>query len=77
MPRRRRRYSDAEKTVILTKADEQFQRGAELENIAQNLDVPFSVLREWFREQTISILFPRSTSTPADESQMPSVTLFR
>ncbi len=76
MPRRRRRYSDAEKTVILAKADEQFQRGDELENIAQALDVPFSVLREWFREQTISILFPKSAMIQ-DESQMPSVTLFR
>ncbi len=76
MPRRRRRYSDAEKTVILAKADEQFQRGDELENIAQSLDVPFSVLREWFREQTINILFPKS-GEPQDESQMPSVTLFR
>ncbi|GEP41208.1 hypothetical protein BGE01nite_04990 [Brevifollis gellanilyticus] len=76
MPRRRRRYSDSEKTVILAKADEQFQRGDELENIAQNLDVPFSVLREWFREQTINILFPKA-GIPSDESQMPSVTLFR
>lgn len=76
MPRRRRRYSDAEKTIILAKADEHFQRGDELEDIAQSLDVPFSVLREWFREQTISILFPKG-GIPSEESQMPSVTLFR
>lgn len=76
MPRRRRRYSPAEKTAILARADEQFQQGAELEHIAQDLGVPFLLLREWFREQTISILFPRPGGSNDDPS-MPPVTLFR
>lgn len=75
MPRRRVRYSAVEKESLLARADEMYRQGAEIEEIAATLKVSGQLLREWFREQTISILFPNPKET-ASAAVMPHVTLF-
>lgn len=52
-----------------------YRQGAEIEEIAATLKVSGQLLREWFREQTISILFPNPKET-ASAAVMPHVTLF-
>lgn len=75
MPRRKIRYSATEKADILAQAEVFYHQGDDLEDIALRMKVPFHLLSEWFREQTLRILFPKPTIT-SEGPEKPLVTLF-
>ena len=75
MARRKIRYSATEKADILARAEVYFQQGDDLEDIALRMKVPYHLLSEWFREQTLRILFPRPSAL-CDGPEKPPVALF-